>query len=210
MGADFPPEPSPLRADPHPPRIYMPANLLEKKGHHILLAALEGLELPPGTGVILAGAGPLRETIRRRIEQAGLGNTVKLVGLMAHQDLMNTYRRGEADLVVLPSIITADGQKEGIPNTLIEAMAWGIPSIGTDTGGTAELLDHTRGWLLKPGDVEGLRRALAEALADVPGRLERGARGRAWVEEHFNLERNAAWLSARFAADSPTAATLGR
>jgi colanic acid/amylovoran biosynthesis glycosyltransferase len=100
--------------------------------------------------------------------------------------------------MALPSIVTPSGQLEGIPVSLIEAMACGLPVVGTDAGGVPELLGDGAGLLVPPGDVPALADAL-ELLAREPAkRAALGERGRARVEEAFSVERIAGELQARF------------
>jgi colanic acid/amylovoran biosynthesis glycosyltransferase len=148
--------------------------------------------------VELAGDGPLEKPTRARVSQLGLTGMVEFLGRVSHDDLLADLERGRWDVMALPSIVTHDGQLEGIPVSLIEAMACGVPVVGTDAGGVPELLADEAGILVPPGSHGELAAAL-ELLARDP--RKRGAlaeRGRARIEAAFAVERIAAALLDRF------------
>jgi colanic acid/amylovoran biosynthesis glycosyltransferase len=105
---------------------------------------------------------------------------------------------GEWDAVVLPSVITETGELEGIPVALIEALALGLSAVGTDAGGTPELLADGAGILVPPADAGALAQALARLGEEPELRAELGRAGRARVEERFDVDRVASELAARF------------
>jgi colanic acid/amylovoran biosynthesis glycosyltransferase len=198
MGVDLPPV-SPLEPPQDALRILTPARLVEKKGHVHLLEALRALR---SRGVALrvdiAGDGPLAPALREKSTELGIEDDVEFLGTVPHDALLERMGAGTWDVVVLPSVITAAGELEGIPVALIEALARGLPVVGTDTGGTGELLGEGAGILVPPGDADALAQAL-ERLVSEPGlRAELGRAGRARVEERFDVERVAAELAARF------------
>jgi colanic acid/amylovoran biosynthesis glycosyltransferase len=182
-----------------PLRVLVPARLVEKKGHvHLLDAAgllrARGVEVQ----VDLAGDGPLEPLLRGRAAQLGLDG-VAFLGHVSHDELLDRMASGRWDAVVLSSVVTESGELEGIPVALVEAMACGLPVIGTATGGIPELLDGDAGLLVSPGDPEALANAV-ERLAGHPAlRAELAGRGRARVEEGFSADRVASALLARFA-----------
>lgn len=180
-------------------RILTAARFVEKKGHVHLLEAVKLLR-DRGVHVRadLAGDGPLEGKLRKRVSELGLPDTVEFLGRISHDDLLADLERGRWDAVALPSVVTATGQLEGIPVSLIEAMACGLPVVGTDAGGVPELLAEGAGILVSPGDPGALADAL-ELLARHPAkRASLGERGRARVEEAFSAERIATLLVARF------------
>ena len=186
-------------ASERPLRVLTAARFVEKKGHDVLLEAL-GLLQGRGEGVRveLAGDGPLEGQVRARVSQLGLTDMVDFLGRVSHDELLADLERGRWDAMALPSIVTSDGQLEGIPVSLIEAMACGVPVIGTDAGGVSELLGGEAGILVPAGDAGGLAAAL-ELLADDPAkRAALAERGRARVEAAFAVERIATALLERF------------
>src|SRR5882757_2496747 len=94
---------------------------------------------PPGVTLDLVGAGPLVPEIRDLVVSLGLGEKVRLLGPLDHGELLRRLAGREWDGVVLTSAATPDAH-EGIPVSLMEAMAAGIPVLATDSGGTRELI----------------------------------------------------------------------
>lgn len=163
------------------------ATLEPKKGHEVLLEALAGggaalarIELE------LVGDGPLRERLEQRSRQLGLSGRVRFRGSLNESEVAATLAR--ADLFVLPSIIAPDGQMEGLPVALMEALATGLTAVSTRQSGIPELIrDGVTGYLAEPGDPSDLARALERALsADLDPAL-----GRAIVEEQFDIRMSA-------------------
>jgi colanic acid/amylovoran biosynthesis glycosyltransferase len=216
LGVELPAVPSAERARPggatrgtsgrsapassRPPVILCPAQLKPVKGHAYLIEAAALLQARGrGVSLWLAGEGELESTLRGQVEQSGLGHAVRFLGNVPHLDLLEIYRRGEVDVVVLPSVDLGSGVHEGIPVSLMEAMSFGIPVVSTTTGGIPELLEGGAGLLVPPCHPVALADAIA-ALADDPVRArETGRRGRERVEQEFSAERIASQLIARFA-----------
>jgi colanic acid/amylovoran biosynthesis glycosyltransferase len=190
-----------------PPRIACVARLLPYKGHAVLLRALAGAAPPlAGARLEVVGDGPLRERLER--EAAELGVDVRFHGAVPEQVVAAVL--GEADVFALPSVIAPDGDMEGIPNALIEAMAAGLPAVSTFQSGVPELIEDGRtGYLAQPGDVEGLRDALVRALTerDPEGRARAA---RAVVEAEFNQHRSARRMVELLVAVSGDAGSSGR
>lgn len=129
--------------------------------------------------LVMVGDGPLRPECERLLQEAGLSDLAWLPG--ERIDVPDVMR--SLDLFVLPSLA------EGISNTILEAMASGLPVIATDVGGNVDLVaDGETGQIVAPGDVDALARAL-EAWASAPDRIKRaGQAGRKVVERRFGLE----------------------
>lgn len=187
-------------SEPEPPlRVLTAARLVEKKGHVHLLAALTLLgERGVAVRVELAGDGPLRPALAERVAALGLEDAVAFLGDVSHDELVGGLAQGRWHAAALPSVVTSSGELEGIPVSLIEAMACSVPAVGTDTGGTRELLRDGAGVLVPPGEPEALAQALASLAGDPAVRAEIGERGRRRVEEEFAVEQVAAALYARF------------
>jgi colanic acid/amylovoran biosynthesis glycosyltransferase len=114
-----------------------------------------------------------------------------------------------ADVFALPSVISPDGDREGIPNALIEAMAAGLPAVSTYHSGVPELIEDGRtGYLARPGDVDDLRAALVRALTE-PDPAPRAEAARAVVEAEFNSHRSARRLVELFRAVSAGGGSSG-
>jgi glycosyltransferase involved in cell wall biosynthesis len=99
-------------------------------------------------------------------------------------------RYAGADVFVLPSLVASDGDRDGIPNVILEAMAMELPVVSTAHSGIPEAVeDGVTGVLVAPGDADALAEALARILAD-PDRGRLGIEGRLRIAERFDLERN--------------------
>lgn len=138
----------------------------------------------------IIGSGPLHARIDEQIAAAGLGSRVRLLGPMP-QDRVATAIRA-CELFVLPSVIAADGQMEGIPVALMEAMAAGKPVIGTSISGIPELIDdHVSGLLVDPANPRQLAQAMTTLLGNPEMREDLGLAARRKIEEEFTLEKTA-------------------
>jgi glycosyltransferase involved in cell wall biosynthesis len=198
MGVDLPPS---AQKEQHAEalRLVTPARLVEKKGHAYLLEAVRALQdREVDARVDIAGDGPMGPSLRRKAAELDLADDVRFLGTVPHDELLGRMEAGEWDVVVLPSVITESGELEGIPVALIEALARGLPAVGTETGGTPELLGGGAGVLVPPGDAGALADALQRLASEPALRAELASAGRARVEERFDVERIAAELGARF------------
>jgi colanic acid/amylovoran biosynthesis glycosyltransferase len=175
--------------------IMCPALLLPVKGHTYLLQALAALA---GRGVscqlLLAGQGYLADSLRRQVDRLGIQDRVTFLGHLTHSALLEYYEQRLIDLVVLSSIDLGNGNHEGIPVCLMEAMAYGIPVIATATGGIPELIDATRGILVPPKDAAALAGAIERIIADSSLRRQLAQAGYHYVQKEFNVERVVARL----------------
>lgn len=185
--------------------VLCPARLIEVKGHRYLIEAVAALS-KSGIDVELwlAGDGESRRHIERQIRDLHIEDRVRLLGQMAHDALLWLYQDGQVDVVVLPSIDLGNGHHEGIPVALMEAMAHGIPVIGTDTGGIPELIGGGAGLLVPPSDPRALARALAELAADPELRTSVGLAGHARVRHSFEITRMVDALVRKFEESAPT------
>jgi colanic acid/amylovoran biosynthesis glycosyltransferase len=199
MGVELPPpRPSSKEAE-SPLRVVTAASFLEVKGHIHLIEAVSRLkERGVAVRAELAGDGPLESSLRRLVRDLRLGNDVEFLGRVSHEELLREMSSGRWDAAVLPSVITESGVQEGIPVSLVEAMARGVPAVGTESGGIPELLDDGAGILVPPADSEALAEALATLAEDGALRAALAVRGRERVEEEFSADRVAAALHARF------------
>jgi len=202
MGATVPPVTNPGSMAGKPTfHIVVAARLVEKKGHTYLFEAVRLLNIRNvPVSVDLAGDGPLREDLIHKAMALGLTKQVTFLGALSHRRLLKQMEAGTWDALVLPSITTALGEKEGIPVSLIEAMAHGIPVVSTTTGGIPELLEGGAGLLVPPKDPVALADAI-ECLANEPKLGKQLAEaGRKRVEDSFAVESAVAELVRRFEA----------
>ena len=135
----------------------------------------------------IVGEGPLRAELEEQIRRADLEDLVKLRGILTRDEIRHAYHR--ATCVVLASRITGDGDRDGIPNVLAEAMACGLPTVATRMSGIAELVVHGQtGLLVNPEDPIALAKGLKRLLQDPELRTRLGQNGRERVMEIFNAD----------------------
>ncbi len=133
-------------------------NLVEVKGHDVLVEALAGNALQSlDWNWVHLGDGPRRAELLHRAEALGIVDRIRFVGRVAHDALPDWYRA--ADLQVLPS------RSEGVPNVLMEGLACGLPFIASAVGGVPEVAPSPT-WCVAPDDAVALAGAIATALAD--------------------------------------------
>ena len=176
--------------------IVSAARLVPKKGLHLLPSALARLR---ARGIAcrwrVAGDGPERARLEQLCREHGIADLVTFLGACD-----NTAVRQElltADLAVLPCVIADDGERDGIPIFLCEAMALGVPAVSTPISGIPELIrDGDTGFLAAPGDTEALAATLAKALGDRAATAAIAERGRAAVHRELDVDRLAALLVA--------------
>jgi len=170
-------------------RILVPANFIEVKGHSYLVQAIQLLRSQGvAVQVDLAGKGELKEQIQAQVIETGLTDCIEFLGQISHSVLLENLFSGLYDCVVLPSIVTKKGDKEGIPVSLIEAMGAGVPVVSTVTGGIPELCVAGTALLVPPKDSQALSEALSILIHDAGIRTSMIALGKNRVKEHFNIE----------------------
>jgi colanic acid/amylovoran biosynthesis glycosyltransferase len=159
--------------------------LIEKKGLAVSLRAFARFAATrPAARFTIAGEGPLRDSLERLAGELGVGDRVVLAGFMDQAGLRDLYQ--QAHVFVHPSQMTEDQNQEGIPNSMLEAMATGLPVLATLHGGIPEAVRHGATGLLVPErDENGLFDAMLR-LAEAPGVWESMGRTAADdVREHF-------------------------
>ena len=169
------------------------SRFIEKKGLPDTLAAFRKFAARfPRARLVLAGEGPLRESIQDMAGQLGIAGSVEFPGFLDGPALRELYDRGH--IFLHPSVTTASGDQEGVPNSMLEAMASGMPVAATRHGGIPEAVADGRDGILVP---ERDPEALAEALftlagADVLPRFSEAAAAN--VRENFESSRSVAKL----------------
>lgn len=182
------PRAAPRAAGQRRREIVCVARLSAEKGHLGLLEAIAPLDAT----LTLVGDGPMLAEIEAEVARLRLGERVRFAGRLDEAATLEAI--AAADLLVLPSFM------EGLPIVLMEAMAMGVPVVGSRVAGVPELIeDDAEGLLFRPGDWADLRRQVARLL-DEPALGDRlAAAARAKVAGEFDIDRAVAPLVARFA-----------
>ena len=153
--------------------------ILNKGPQYLVEAAPQVLRARPETEFVFVGDGPLRSGLEERARQLGISR--RLVFLGTRPDVAAILQT--CDVLARPSLL------EGMPLTVLEAMACGLPVVATPVSGTAELVrDGENGLLVQPGDPACLARAILRLMEDEPLRTAQGKRGRHLVEGGFSWE----------------------
>ena len=176
------------------PLIACVARFHAQKRHADLV---EGLAILASDGTafrcIFAGDGPLLESVKAHVNRLGLYEFVEFAGIIEPSAIKDLLK--EADVFVLSS------EWEGLPRSVIEAMASGLPVVGTDVNGTNELVIHGETGLLVPvRDPKALARSISMLLLDAELRREMGRRGRRRVEEEFDIRQTTRQLEEFYAS----------
>jgi colanic acid/amylovoran biosynthesis glycosyltransferase len=150
-------------------RCLQACRLIQKKGLFTSLAAFaEFRRRWPKAGFTIAGEGPLLVALREEAKKLGIAEAVRFVGFVSQDKLR--LLEAESHFFLHPSEVGPDGDQEGVPNAMIEAMAHGLPALATRHGGIPEAVeDGVSGLLVDEGDVRSLAARMLE-LADSPER----------------------------------------
>ncbi len=201
-----PPESRPARdgSDPAAPlRIVSVGRAVAKKGFGDLIKALAAL--PPGLHWRFAhvGGGDLLDALKAQAQAAGIADRVAFLGSKAQPDIVALLR--EADLFVLPSKEARSGDRDGLPNVLMEAASQKLPIVATDFAGIPEFIrDGREGRLVPPGDWEALSNALNLLARDPEDRRRLGEAAFERLRRDFSMEGGIDVLEGRFRALSGT------
>jgi colanic acid/amylovoran biosynthesis glycosyltransferase len=165
------------------------ARLNEKKGIKYGIEAIAKVRKRfPDIEYLVAGDGPLRPKMERLIKQFGLESHVRLLGWMNQDEVVELMR--QADILIVPSITASDGDQEGIPVVLMEALAMELPVISTIHSGIPELIiDGHNGLLAEERDSEGLAQKMIELIINKQLVKEIRKNGKIFVDENFNVNK---------------------
>lgn len=185
-----------------PPVIAAVSRLVEKKGLFDLLEALRRVK-DGGRSFrcIIYGDGPLLSDLSDAIVRLSLAGEVELAGPVTLARVRSALH--EADIFALTPFVTDNGDREGLPSSILEAMACGRPVVTTAVAGIPEAVIHEQtGLVAEPRDVASIAEQLERLLSDEPLRRRLGANARAAIVEHWGAEAVAEELSAVFAIAS--------
>ena len=168
--------------------LLVAGRFVAKKGLSDLLAALDTpvLKARP-LRVTFIGDGPERAALERRIGKRGLADRARIVPPEFARALRE--RLLAAALLVVPYREAPDGDRDGLPNVVLEAFALGVPVVGTDAGGLPEILKPETGYVARAGDPESLAREIAACLDDPAGAARKVRAARRHVEAHHDIRR---------------------
>jgi len=192
-------------SDPHNPVLLLSVGrAVAKKGYDDLLAALALLPTGLEWRFVHIGGGALGAMLKARAERMGLSHRVEWRGALAQPKVLAAYRG--ADLFVLASKVAEDGDRDGLPNVLVEAQSQRLACISTNVSAIPELIeDGVTGLLIPPGDPFALAEALAGLIRDPATRAQLGAAGELRVRSLFSMGPGIDVLAERFGLDSAPA-----
>ena len=169
---------------------------VDKKGYDILLQALSGLPAELHWRFSHIGGGELLESLRRQARDLGLEQRVDWLGGLSQSEVLARYR--DADLFVLPSRVSDDGDRDGLPNVLMEAQSQGLACLSTNISGIPELIVHAEtGWLVEQNSVIQLGEALEMLIRDPALRARLGEAGCRRVRQNFSMDAGIDSLAGR-------------
>ena len=180
------------------PEILLIGRLVAMKGIRYLIEACKLLDqknIPFRCSIV--GDGELKTELQELIKKLGLGDKVRLLGSFKQTELISFLQN--SDIFALPCIVEENGNRDGLPIVLMEAMAMKLPVISTPVAGIPELVHHEEnGLLVAPRDAAALAQALERLITDEALRKLYGDCGRKTVVEDFNVKRTSAALILQF------------
>lgn len=164
--------------------------LTEKKGFETLIDACGLLHRENSNfRCILVGNGPLKNALQNRIKAERLHDKVEICSSMPQDELRALYRK--AFVFIMPSVVARNGDRDGIPNVLFEAMAMGTPVIATSISGIPEAIaDQQTGLLVPPRDPRRLADAVKQLMREPSLAHSLGQQGRSWIEAEFSSDQH--------------------
>jgi len=196
-----------VRPDPAVPRepnlILAVGRLVEKKGFRDLVRACRFLqEKGHAFQCTIVGEGEERDRLTQQINALGVQDRVILAGAQPQEQVLNLMK--EAAVLVLPCVVSASRDQDGLPNVLMEALALGLPAVSTTLSGIPEIIEHDKtGLLVPPGDSITLAATIELILGDSYLRERLAREGLKKVRESFDIRKNAKTLRNRFARSIP-------
>ncbi|MDP3789080.1 MAG: glycosyltransferase, partial [Candidatus Omnitrophota bacterium] len=171
-------------------KILAIGRLVEQKGFEDLITACgilrdKGIDFECN----IVGEGPLKERLASSVERLALQGKVNLLGMKTQEEIKQLYR--EADIFAAPSVVAKDGDRDGIPNVVLEAMAMGLPVVSTDVSGLPEVVINEKTGLVVPArSHESLAMAMEIFIKDGSLRNRLGRQGKEHVQTLFDLDKN--------------------
>ena len=167
------------------PIILTCGRLVEKKGMQFVIRALAQMPKDLNAELRVIGDGPLRAELEQLVTKMGLSDQVRFLGAQTHESVFSQLQ--SADIFVLTSVRAVNGDREGIPVSILEAQAACIPVISTLHSGIPEgVQDGRTGFLVPERDVDAIASKLELLLRDAQMRADMGANGRSFISNNFN------------------------
>ncbi len=184
LGVEIPPPRSPGRASG---TVLMVGRFVEKKGFEYGIRAFSRVaQNHPGSRLCIVGGGTRRRRYEKLIQRLDLRDRVELTGVLSYRQTLNAME--DADVVVAPSVVARNGNRDSGLMVIKEAAARSVPSIGTLHGGIPEIIDEgVTGFLVPERDVEALADRLARLLDDSKLRARMGRAARLKMEAEYDI-----------------------
>jgi len=180
-----------------PVRIVSVGRGVAKKGFDDLFNALALLNSNLHWSFTHIGDGALLEQMRQQVKDLGLNDRFNWLGAQTREVVIETLRSG--DLFILASKIDADGDRDGLPNVLMEALSQKLPVLATDVSGIPELITHgDSGWLVPPGNSEMMAEAAEKLIKDPALRKNLAEAGFKRLQAEFTLDKCLVQIAGRF------------
>ena len=183
-----------------PVEILSVGRAVPKKGYDVLLQALALLPAGLHWRFVHIGGGDELSRLKPLAQKLGLADRITWKGALAQEDVLDHYRR--ADAFALACRVAADGDRDGLPNVLVEASSQNLVCVSTNISGIPELLTHNEnGLIVPPEDPQALAAALERIIRDPAMRLRLGEAAEARVREHFNHDASIRQLTRLFESE---------
>ncbi|NKB20318.1 MAG: glycosyltransferase [Alphaproteobacteria bacterium] len=188
-----------------PIQIVTVGRAVEKKGHDVVIAALSSLPKELHWRWTHIGGGELVTSLKKQATAAGLNDRIEWRGSLPQQDVIDTYQR--ADLFVLANRIAVNGDRDGLPNVLMEAQSQKLACIASNEAAVPELIeDGVNGYLVTPEEPQLFAEKIAYLIKEPLKRVKMGEAGRKIIEERFSHLSGIEALALKFSAKIPSKA----
>jgi len=174
----------------NPIRVLAVGRLVEKKGFEELLREVSSLASCTRYHfqLTIIGDGPLRGKLQKMASVCKIADWIFFPGALSHADVIETMQR--SDLLVMTSRRAKDGDRDGLPNVLLEAAACGLPIVSTRAGSIEDFLDESCAWLCNENEWSRFGELIGRAIEVRDESMRRAKNARARVEENFDIEKN--------------------
>ncbi len=169
---------------PYTKNLLFVGRLVPKKGLPLLLNALA--ELPDDVTLTVVGDGPMSIEWKALADSLGIAERISWTGVLPREQVREQMAHSYA--LVMPSVVDASGDRDGIPNVVTEAMAMGLPVIGTQNGGLPEILSDETGWPVPQETPSCLADTIRRCLSQPSQAEQRRLRARTIIEQHFDAQ----------------------